>query len=211
MTLEAALAEGIRALGLEIEPAIQSRLLAYVALLEKWNRTYNLTAIREPGRMVSHHLLDSLAVLPYLPQARSLRIVDIGSGGGLPGIPIALACPAGSVALVESSQKKAAFLRQARAELSLANAEIVVARIEDYEPDSLFDVAVSRAYAELDRFASDARRLTPPAGRWLAMKGTYPAEELAKLPPGVRVTAVQRLDVPGLDAMRHLVIMERAG
>ncbi len=209
MTVEAALSAGVRALGLEIDAATQGRLLTYVALLEKWNRTYNLTAIREPERMVSHHLLDSLAVLPYFPEAAVLRIVDIGSGGGLPGIPIALARPAWSVVLVDSSQKKAAFLRQARAELHLSNVEVVATRVEDYQPPSPFDVAVSRAYADLDRFAGDAGRITKPTGRWLAMKGTYPADELARLPEGVRAVAARRLDVPGLGAERHVVIMER--
>jgi 16S rRNA (guanine527-N7)-methyltransferase len=210
MTVGAALSGGVRALGLEIDAATQGRLLAYVALLEKWNRTYNLTAIREPERMVSHHLLDSLAVLPYFPEAAVLRVVDIGSGGGLPGIPIALARPSWSVVLVDSSQKKAAFLRQARAELRLSNLDVVATRIEGWGPASPFDVAISRAYADLHRFASDAGRVTKPTGRWLAMKGTYPADELAGLPEGVRVVAARRLDVPGLDAERHLVIMERA-
>jgi 16S rRNA (guanine527-N7)-methyltransferase len=208
MTLGPALAGGIRSLGLDIDAAAQEKLLAYVALLEKWNRTYNLTAIREPERMVTHHLLDSLAVLPYLPQA-ALHIADIGSGGGLPGIPLALVRPAWHVALIESSQKKTSFLRQASLELGLTHVEVVSMRVESYEPSVPFDIAISRAYSELDAFVEAARRLSP-SGRWFAMKGAYPRDELARLPAAARVLCTPRLEVPGLHAERHLVIMEAA-
>jgi 16S rRNA (guanine527-N7)-methyltransferase len=207
MTLGPALAGGIRALGLDIDAAAQAKLVAYVALLEKWNRTHNLTAIRDPQRMLTHHLLDALAVLSHLPRSASLRLVDIGSGGGVPGVPIAVARPAWQVTLVDSSRKKTAFLRQAVIELSLPNVEIATTRVEDYEPPALFDIAMSRAYSDLREFADAARRLAP-TGEWMAMKGTYPGDELAQLPADVQVTAVPRLDVPGIDAERHLVIMQ---
>ena len=210
MTLGLALAGGLSALGLELDAAAQAKLLAYVALLEKWNRTHNLTAIREPERMVTHHLLDSLATLRYLPQTRSLRLVDIGSGGGLPGIPLAIARPAWKVTLLESNAKKAAFLRQARAELPLPNVEVAATRAEDYAAAARFDIAISRALSDLAQFVTVARRLVPPGGRIIAMKGVYPDEELAHLPPGVRVVASPALAVPGLDRARHLVIMDDA-
>lgn len=208
MTLRPALAGGIRALGLDVEAAALEKLLAYVALLEKWNRTYNLTAIREPERMVVHHLLDSLAVLPHFPSAASLRAIDVGSGAGLPGIPIAVARPDWHVALLDSNGKKAAFLRQATAELELGNSEVIAMRVENYRPVVLFDLAISRAYATLEAFVADTASLLKPSGRWLAMKGTYPDEELARIVDRVRVVAVPRLEVPGLAAERHVVIME---
>ena len=160
--------------------------------------------------MVTHHLLDSLAVLPYLPLAPSLRVIDIGSGGGLPGIPISIARPAWHVTLLDSNRKKVAFLRQSAAELPLANVEPVAARVEDYAPPASFDVAISRALSDLAQFATPARALVSPGGKLIAMKGVYPHEELGHLPAGVRVIALPQLEVPGLDAARHLVIMESA-
>jgi 16S rRNA (guanine527-N7)-methyltransferase len=211
MTPGAALADGIRNLGLAIDANAQASLLAYLALLTKWNRTYNLTAIREQDRMVTHHLLDALAVLPYFPHNAGLRIADIGSGAGLPGVPIAIARPGWSVTLVESSHKRVAFLRQANAELGLANVDVAACRVERYQPTDLFDVAVSRAYGKLRDFVLGTRHLMKQEARWLAMKGTYPAHELAQIPEGTRLVATPRLDVPGLGAeQRHLVIMERS-
>lgn len=208
MTLGQALAGGISALGLDLDATAQTKLSAYVALLEKWNRTHNLTAIRDLERMVTHHVLDSLAVLPHLSQASSLRIIDIGSGGGLPGIPLAIARPAWHVALLDSSHKKAAFLRQAAAELPLTNVEVVTSRAEDYAPATRFDVAISRAFSDLVRFSAAARHLVGSSGKLIAMKGVYPHEEMAHLPTTIRVIAVPALEVPGLEGARHLVIME---
>jgi 16S rRNA (guanine527-N7)-methyltransferase len=208
MTLGRALAEGIKALGLDLDAAAQTKLSAYIALLEKWNRTHNLTAIREPERMVTYHVLDSLAVLPHLPHASSLRVIDIGSGGGLPGIPLAIARPAWRVALLDSSRKKAAFLRQAAAELPLPNVEVIASRAEDYSPPARFDVAISRAFSDLARFSAVARHLIASSGKLIAMKGIFPHEEVALLPKGVRVVATPSLEVPGLEGARHLVIME---
>jgi 16S rRNA (guanine527-N7)-methyltransferase len=208
MTLGPALAGGIRALGLDVGAATQAKLLRYVALLEKWNRTYNLTAIREPERMVPHHLLDSLAVLLHFPNITPLSVIDLGSGAGLPGIPIALARPDWRVALLDSNGKKAAFLRQAVAELGLENCEVVAMRVENYRPAPLFDVAISRAYADLETFVADAAGLIKPSGRWLAMKGGYPRDEVERVAGHVRIVGAPRLEIPGLDAERHLVIME---
>jgi 16S rRNA (guanine527-N7)-methyltransferase len=210
MSLGEALGAGIGALGLDLETTAQGKLLAYVALLAKWNRTYNLTAIRDPIQMVTHHVLDSLAVVPHLPRVVSLRLIDIGSGAGLPGIPIAVARPLWRVALLDSSRKKTAFLRQAVAELPLDNVEVVVQRAEDYDPEPRFDVAISRAYADLSRFAKVARRLTRSGGSWIAMKGTDPASELADLPSDVRRLGVRKLDIPGLVGERHIVGMQAA-
>jgi 16S rRNA (guanine527-N7)-methyltransferase len=210
MTLGQALAGGLAGLGLDLDAPAQAKLLAYLALLQKWNRTHNLTAIREPERMVTHHLLDSLATLRHLPQVASARLVDIGSGGGLPGIPLAIARPAWKVTLLDSGAKKVAFLRQAAAELPLPNVDVAATRAEDYRPSGLFDVAISRALSDLAQFVAVARPLIAPDGCMLAMKGVYPHEELAHLPADVRVLASPALEVPGLDGARHLVIMVHA-
>jgi 16S rRNA (guanine527-N7)-methyltransferase len=149
-----ALAAGIDRLGLDVDAAARDKLGRYLALLDKWNRTHNLTAIREPTRMITHHLLDSLAVLPHLPARPGLRIADVGSGGGLPGIPLAIARPAVQVTLIDSNRKKTAFLSQAAIELPLANVEVIAARVESYAPAALFDVVIARAYADLATFAA---------------------------------------------------------
>ena len=202
-----ALAGGVAALGLDIDTAAQTKLLAYLALLDKWNRTHNLSAIREPERMVTHHLLDALATLRHLPQAATLRLIDVGSGGGLPGLPLAIARPQWRITLLDSNGKKAAFLRQAAAELGIANVAVAAMRAEDYVPDEPFDVAISRAFADLGQFAAVARHLVRPGGQLFAMKGVYPREELQALPCALQVVAVPALEVPGLGAERHLVIM----
>lgn len=212
MTPAALLADGVAALGLAalVGAAAQAKLLAYLVLLDKWNRTHNLTAIREPERMITHHLLDSLAVLPHLPSRGGLRLIDIGSGGGLPGIPLAVVRPDWQLTLLDSNFKKATFLRQAAIELPLPNVDVVAARVEDYQPAAGFDIAISRAFSDLAVFAGAGRRLLAPDGRLVAMKGVYPHEELAHLPAQIGVTATPSLKVPGLNGDRHLVIMERA-
>ena len=196
------------ALGLELDAAVHAQLLAYLALLDKWNQTYNLTAIRDTLRMVSHHLLDSLAVLPRLPQRTRLRLLDIGSGAGLPGIPLAMARPEWSVTLLDSNQKKCAFLRQAAAELFLHNVEVVTSRIETFAPAQGFDVVIARALTDLGRLAETSGHLLAPGGRLVAMKGAYPADELARVPAPIRVVETANLTVPGIEGDRHLVIME---
>lgn len=212
MTPAALLAQGVAALGQGalISPAVQATLLAYLRLLEKWNRTHNLTAIRDPERMITHHLLDALAVLPHLPSREGLRLIDIGSGGGVPGIPLAIVRPDWRLTLLDSNFKKTTFLRQAAIELPLPNVEVVAARVEEYAPAAPFDIVISRAFSDLAVFAGATRRLLAPDGRLVAMKGVYPHEELAHLPAEIGVRSTPSLKVPGLDGDRHLVIMEHA-
>lgn len=212
MTPAKILADGIAALGLDalVGTEAQVRLLAYLRLLDKWNRTHNLTAIRETDRMVTHHLLDSLAVLPHLPARTGLRLIDIGSGGGLPGIPLAIVRPDWQIALLDSNFKKATFLRQAAIELPLPNAEVVATRVQEYVPPARFDIAISRAFSDLAAFAGASGGLLVPGGRLVAMKGVYPHEEIGDLPAGIGVTHTPSLTIPGLVGERHLVIMERA-
>jgi len=188
----------------------RARLEAYIALLTKWNATYNLTAIREPERMVTHHVLDALAVLPHLPASGpsgGLRVLDVGSGGGVPAIPLAIAQPDWRVVALDSNHKKGAFLQQAINELPLPNAEAVIARVEDYVPAAPFDVVISRAFADLATFVNSSARHLAPNGVLVAMKGVFPDEELDELPPNMRVVATPALHVPGLDAERHLIVM----
>jgi 16S rRNA (guanine527-N7)-methyltransferase len=209
MTAGESLAAGAAALGLGLDDATQAKLLAYQTLLEKWNRTHNLTGVRGRERMLSHHLLDSLAVLPHLPTRSGTRLVDVGSGAGLPGIPLAIAMRGWHVTLLDSNQKKSAFLKQAGVELKLANVTVATARAEGYVPDKPFDLAIARALSELAQFVKVAAHLVGQEGRLLAMKGSYPEAEIAALPPGVRVVAAPRLRVPGIEGERHLVILEK--
>jgi 16S rRNA (guanine527-N7)-methyltransferase len=205
MSAQQQLSAGIAALGLALPDGAEAKLIAYLALLDKWNRVYNLTAVRDAERMVSHHLLDSLAAVPYF-QAGS--ILDVGSGGGLPGIPLAIARPELQVTLLDSIAKKTAFLLQAKAELGLANLNVVTSRVEDFRPQTGFDVITSRAFSDLKEFVTLTRHLLKPGGKWLAMKGLYPHEEIAGLPAGVKVSADHALRVPGLEASRHLIVLE---
>ncbi len=203
MTPAVTLARGLDGLGLTLPEETLRKLLAYVELLAKWNRTYNLTAIRETERMVSHHLIDSLSVLPHLPAG---TLVDIGAGGGLPGIPIAIAQPERRVALNDSNHKKGAFMQQAAIELALANVEVHTGRAEDWHPAERFDGAISRAFAELADFIAACRHLVKPAGFFAAMKGLYPNDEIARVPGGVICAEPVKLNVPLVDGERHLVL-----
>ena len=205
MTVEQQLTAGIAALDLGLPAGAEASLLAYLALLDKWNRVYNLTAVREVERMVGHHLLDSLAAVPFF---QNKTVLDVGSGGGLPGIPLAIARPELRVTLIDSIAKKTAFLQQAKAELGLVNLNVVTGRVEDYRPETGFDVITSRAFSDLKEFVTLTRHLLRPAGRWLAMKGLMPHEEIASLPDWVKVSANYSLVVPGLEASRHLIILE---
>jgi 16S rRNA (guanine527-N7)-methyltransferase len=200
MTPDTALDRGLGEMRLTLPADARDRLLEYVALLVKWNRTYNLTAVRDPLAMVAHHLLDSLSVLPHLPlAAQRARLADAGSGAGLPGIPLAIARPRWHVALAESSQKKAAFLRQATIELALDNVEVHEGRVEAWRPQPLFDLVISRAFAALAEFIAACRHLVVPGGMLAAMRGAAPpalGADCSLIP----------LHVPLLDAQRHLVL-----
>ncbi len=201
---EQTLAAGLAALALRLPAGTEDRLLAFVRLLAKWNAVYNLTAVRDPGEMVVRHLLDSLAVAPFL---KGPAVLDIGTGAGLPGIPLALARPDLHFVLLDSSAKKTRFLAQAVAELGLANVEVVQGRVEKYRGARKFDTILSRAFGRIADMLAASGHLAAPGGRFLAMKGRYPEEELAALPPGYAVRAVERLGVPGQNAARHVVII----
>ena len=201
---------GLRALALDA--ALAEPLLAYLALLARWNRAYNLTAVREPRAMVARHLLDSLAmhgaVAPLA--ARNGTLADLGTGAGLPGIPLAIALPGLQVVLVESNGKKARFLREAVRTLGLPNVRVEEARIEAVAAPGAFDAITARALATLPRILELGGHLLAPGGRLLAMKGAVPDDEIAALPPGWRVERVEPLAVPGLEGERHLVVVARA-
>ena len=211
MTRESELEGGLRSLGLSLSPAQLAKLDAYVALLVKWNRTYNLTAIREPSRIITHHLLDALAVLPHLPEQRHIRLLDVGAGGGVPGIPIAIARPHWTVVMVDASHKKVAFLTQAAIELDLTSVKAVASRIEDLAPDAPFGIIIARAFADLRAFAQSSVAHLAPGGCLYAMKGVLPHDEIAALPANIEVAATPALFVPGLDAERHLIVMRPRG
>ena len=203
-SLRPALVAGLLALDLH-SPGLDSRLLEYLVLLQRWNATYNLTAIRDPEHMLSRHLFDSLAIAPYVHGT----LADIGSGAGLPGIPLALARPALQVTLVESSGKKARFLREALRVLLMDNARVAHVRAEALAEDGHYDCVVSRAFSSLAEFVHVGAHLLKPGGRLLAMKGRLPTEEIAALPTGWQLAATQVLHVPGLAAQRHLLELVR--
>ncbi|MGC2518135.1 MAG: 16S rRNA (guanine(527)-N(7))-methyltransferase RsmG [Burkholderiales bacterium] len=205
--LDAQLERGLAGLGLALDRQARIKLLDYLALIEKWNRVFNLTAIRDGEKMISVHLLDCLAVTPHIG---GTRILDVGSGAGLPGIPLAVVKPELQVTLLDSNHKKAAFLKQAIAELQLKNASVACERVETWRPAEKFDCIISRALGELAEFVALAKHLLAPAGVFAAMKGVHPFEEIERLPPGFRVKQVLPLSVPGLDAERCLVLIERA-
>ena len=190
---------------LDIAADAQAKLLAYVALLAKWNHTYNLTAVRDPAAMVPRHLLDSLAVLPYV---HGTTLADLGSGAGLPGIPLAIARPDLRVTLVESNGKKARFLREAVRSLPLANVQVAQARVQDIR--GAFDSVTARAFASLGEMLSWGGHLLAPGGRWLAMKGHVDAAEIAAVPAAFQVLATHALSVPGSDGERCLVELAHA-
>ena len=206
--LSAALDRGAKALRVDLADARRARLLDYLALLGKWNKVYNLTAVRDPAEMLTHHLLDSLAVVGPLRQQtgeRSLRLLDVGSGGGLPGVVIAICCPNVQVTCVDAVAKKAAFVQQVAVSLGLPNLRGLHARVETV--DETFDVVASRAFASLVDFTEWSKPTLAADGVWMAMKGRHPQEEIAALPAAVEVFHVEQLEVPGLGAERCLIWM----
>lgn len=204
MTLAVSLDAGLGALGLDLPTQARTALLDYVALLGKWNKTYNLTAIHEPERMLTHHIFDSLALVPYVGTG---PLLDVGSGAGLPGIPLAIVYPDLMVTTMDASQKKCGFMQQAAIELKLKNVQVVHARVEAYQTPDTFQQIVSRAFSELSEFVRLSTHLLAAGGNWLAMKGVLPTQEIAQL-KAVRVVRALPLQVPGLDAERSLIIME---
>lgn len=200
------LCAGLAALSIELPDATVASLLAYVGLLARWNATYNLSAVRDIDEMVTRHLLDSLAVMPYV---RGETLADLGTGAGLPGLPLAIVAPRRQVTLVDSNGKKTRFLRAVVRELGLKNVRVLESRVEAVE--GTFDCITARAFASLEDMLGWGNRLLAPDGVWLALKGRFPQDELAGVPDGFRVDAVVPLVVPGLDAERHAVIIRRAG
>lgn len=202
MSLQQKLAEGAQQLGLELDAQTQAKLLDYLALIVKWNKVHNLTAIRDPENMVTLHLLDSLAVLPYI---NGKHLLDVGSGAGLPGIVLAICRPDLQVTTIDAVQKKASFMRQAKAELQIDNLQVQAGRVEQLKPLQPFDIVISRAFSELALFIKLTKHLIAEHGEWLAMKGVHPADELASI--DYQPSRIEALQVPGLDAERHLVFL----
>ncbi len=207
------LADGTAALGLALPQETVDRLLAFGELLLKWNKVYNLTAIRNPQELITHHLLDSLAVLPYLETLN--RLADIGSGGGLPGVVLAIVRPGLIVSSIETVGKKASFQQQAKIELGLGNFSVVNKRVEQVQAEALPGGApegvISRAFSSLADFVALSGHLVAEGGALYAMKGANPVDEIATLPAGWAVTETHALSVPGLDAERHLLFIRRTG
>ena len=200
------LALGARELGVELSEAQHEQLLAYLALLIKWNKAYNLTAVRNPDEMVSRHLLDSLSVVPFIKGARWL---DVGSGGGMPGIPLAILFPEMNITVLDSNGKKTRFLTQVKLELKLDNLEVIHSRAEAYQPSLPFTGIVSRAFSSLEDFTQWTRHMGDGQTQWLAMKGLHPADELVALPADFTLQSAQALAVPGCQGQRHLLILRR--
>ena len=198
------LQRGCRHLGVAEDPARQASLLQYLELLVKWNKAYNLTAVRDPEQMVVKHLLDSLAIAPYL---RGQRLIDVGTGGGLPGVPMAILFPGREFHLLDSNGKKTRFLFQVKTALGLDNMAVHQARVETFQCEPAFDTVLSRAFASLQDMVSGCRHLLADDGHFLAMKGVYPGEEIAAIEQWCAVEAVHQLAVPGLGEERHLVDM----
>ncbi|HEX8545258.1 MAG TPA: 16S rRNA (guanine(527)-N(7))-methyltransferase RsmG [Pseudomonas sp.] len=200
------LSRGAQELGVNLSEGQHTQLLAYLALLIKWNKAYNLTAVRNPDEMVSRHLLDSLSVVPFIAGPRWL---DVGSGGGMPGIPLAILFPEMKVTVLDSNGKKTRFLTQVKLELKLDNLEVIHSRAESYQPAVPFTGIVSRAFSSLEDFTGWTRHMGDTDTRWLAMKGLHPADELVALPADFYLDSAQALTVPGCQGQRHLLILRR--
>jgi 16S rRNA (guanine527-N7)-methyltransferase len=207
MTLQTELAAGLHALDLSISAAAQTKLLRFIALMAKWNTVYNLTAIREEPRMLTHHVLDALSIARFIPERASL--IDIGSGGGVPGIPLAVARPDLDVLSIEPNSKKASFQQQVRIDLGLENFDVRAARAEAVELPESGDFVVSRAFGDLADFIKVAGHLLKADGQMLAMKGVYPHEEVRAIPAGWAQQRAEELQVPGVDGARHLLWLGR--
>lgn len=201
------LSDGLAAMNLSLSESQQQQLLAFLALLNKWNKAYNLTAVRDERVMVSRQLLDSLSILPWITTD---HLLDVGAGGGLPGIPLAIVFPEKRFTLLDSNGKKTRFLNQCVLELGLSNVEVIHGRAEDCQPDQPFTQISSRAFTALDNLVTWCGQLLAGGGEFLAMKGQYPDDEVAALPAGWQVESSHSLKVPGADGERHLLIVTRA-
>jgi 16S rRNA (guanine527-N7)-methyltransferase len=206
--LSQVLAEGIAEMGLAVSPEQQEKLMDYLALMFKWNSIYNLTSLRDPMQMVTHHLLDSLAAVPAF--AGAANVLDVGSGGGLPGIVLAIVRPDMKMSMIDTVHKKTAFLTQVKAELGLANVTIYTMRVEQLEVSDKFDVITSRAFADLSDFVNWSSHLLAEQGTYIALKGVAPEDERQRLPAAWRVSRVEPLQVPRLGAERHLVFIKKS-
>jgi 16S rRNA (guanine527-N7)-methyltransferase len=207
-TLSQVLAEGIAEMGLDISLTQQEQLLDYLALMFKWNSVYNLTSLRDPMQMVTHHLLDSLAAVPAFADAKN--VLDVGSGGGLPGIVLAVVRPDMKVSMIDTVHKKTAFLTQVKAQLGLANVSIHTMKVQELAVSDKFDVITSRAFADLSDFVNWSSHLLAEQGRYIALKGTAPQDEQERVPAEWKVTKVEPLQVPRLGAERHLVFIQKS-
>ena len=207
MSVAESLRRGAAELNLVLSPQQHQALQDYLRLLEKWNATYNLSAVRDIEQMVGAHLLDSLALHAFIAPA-GMRIIDVGSGAGLPGVPLAILFPDNEFVLLDSNGKKTRFLTQVKIDLQLDNLTIVKQRVEDYRPAANFAIVVSRAFTSLAQFFYSTRHLLQAGGRFYAMKGKYPQAELEQLADNIHINEVVPLQVPGLDADRHLVIAQ---
>lgn len=203
------LSQGALELGVELSAQQHEQLLAYLALLIKWNKAYNLTAVRDPNEMVSRHLLDSLSVVPFVTEAGD-NLLDVGSGGGMPGIPLAILFPERQFTLLDSNGKKTRFLTQVKLELKLANLQVIHSRVEEFRPEQPFSGICSRAFSSLEDFSNWTRHLGNGDTQWLAMKGVHPDDELQALPADFRLTSTYVLKVPGCQGQRHLLILRRS-
>ena len=205
--LAAVLEQGIKDMTLDVTPEQQTQLMGYLALMNKWNAVYNLTSLRDPQQMVTHHLLDSLAAVPAFADAHN--VLDVGAGGGLPGIVLAITRPDMKLAMIDTVHKKTAFLNQVKAELKLTNVSVHTMKVQDLVVDDKFDVITSRAFADLSDFVNWSGHLLAEGGKFIALKGVAPSEERERLPQDWKVVDLQPLWVPRLQAERHLVFIER--
>ena len=214
-SLSLQLAQGLEQQGLDIDSSAQYKLLQFIELLDKWNKVYNLTSIRNKSQMITLHLLDSLIVLPYfavsqVEQKKSLRVLDVGTGGGIPGIPLAICLPRTEFVLLDARIKKIHFIQTVISKLGLTNITAVHARVEQYQDTEGFDRIISRAFASISEMLNLSQHLCRTDGKFLAMKGQIPKEEIAQLPEGYTIASIDELKVSGLDAQRHLIQINSA-
>ncbi|MFZ6861914.1 16S rRNA (guanine(527)-N(7))-methyltransferase RsmG [Undibacterium sp. Ji67W] len=207
-SLRKMLADGVQELALHLTDAQIDKMIVYLLLLSKWNSVYNLTAIRDPKEMVKQHLLDSLSAAPAFVGAKN--VLDVGAGGGLPGMMLAITYPEIKISMIDTVSKKTAFLSQAKTELGLTNVTVHTGRVEALQVTEKFDVITSRAFSELCNFINWSGHLLADGGQFVAMKGVAPAQEIERLPEGWQVTGMQALSVPGLQAERHLVFVKKS-